>query len=109
MKNVNISKFSEQVYKLTKKIPKGKVVTYGQIAKALGNYKAFRAVGNTLHKNPFAPKVPCHRVVNQEGMLAKNFGNGGAKSQQKILESEGIIFHTQGRVDLHKYQYTFEE
>ena len=99
MKNVKISKFAEKVYKFTKKIPKGKVSTYGQIAKASGYGKSSRAVGNTLHKNPFAPVVPCHRVVNSNGFLAKNFGSGGIKSQQKLLkvQKNGIKENTKSR------------
>ncbi len=79
--------FSEKVYELTKQIPKGKVSTYGCIAKAL-NTKAFRAVGNALNKNPYAPIVPCHRVVKSSGELG-GFATGINK-KIKILESEGI-------------------
>ncbi len=103
-----ISEFSKKVYQMTKRIPKGKVTTYGEIAKSLGAPKSVRAVGNALHKNPFAPKVPCHRVVNAVGQLAEHFGAvGGRKEQQKRLEAEGVIFEQEGRVDLSKYLFKF--
>tara|TARA_Y100000310_G_scaffold344346_2_gene456626 strand:- start:26529 stop:26756 length:228 start_codon:yes stop_codon:yes gene_type:complete len=66
--------FANRVYKLTEKIPKGKVTTYKDIALAL-NCKAYRAIGSALNKNPFAPEVPCHRVVNSSGALG-GFASG---------------------------------
>ena len=62
------TKFTEKVYNITKRIPKGKISTYGEIAKAL-NSKAYQAVGSALHKNPYAPIVPCHRVINSNGKI----------------------------------------
>ncbi|MCX6801673.1 MAG: MGMT family protein [Candidatus Diapherotrites archaeon] len=69
-------------------VQKGKVSTYGEIAKALGRPKAGRAVGNSLNKNPFAPIVPCHRIVKSDGSIGGFAGGPGKK--QKLLESEGI-------------------
>ncbi|MCX6711448.1 MAG: MGMT family protein [Candidatus Woesearchaeota archaeon] len=80
-------KFSEKVYKITKKIPRGRVSTYGEIAHAL-NTKAYRAVGSALNKNPYAPIVPCHRVVNSDGKIG-GFADGTNK-KIKMLEKEGI-------------------
>ena len=80
-------KFSEKVYKITKKIPRGRVSTYGEIAHAL-NTKAYRAVGSALNKNPYAPIVPCHRVVNSNGKIG-GFADGTNK-KIKMLEKEGI-------------------
>jgi methylated-DNA-[protein]-cysteine S-methyltransferase len=80
-------KFAEKVYGLTKQIPKGKVSSYKNIAKAL-NTKAYKAVGNALHVNPYAPIVPCHRVVKSNGDLGV-FASGSAK-KIRLLESEGI-------------------
>ena len=80
-------KFNEKVYAITKQIPKGRVTTYGGITKAL-NMKAYRAVGNALHVNPYAPIVPCHRVVKSNGELG-GFAGGSAK-KTRLLESEGI-------------------
>lgn len=98
-----LSPFSKKVYEVVKKIPKGKVATYGQIARLIGRPRAYRAVGNALHKNPFAPNVPCHRVLNRNGMLAKNFSaRGGRDAQQKLLKKEGVIFKKNFQVDLKK-------
>jgi len=79
--------FNQKVWTLTARIPPGKVTTYGEIARAL-NTKAYRAVGNALNKNPYAPKVPCHRVVGSDGSLT-GFA-GGIPKKQRLLEQEGI-------------------
>lgn len=92
----------DKVYQLTKRIPKGKVTTYGAIAKKLRVGSA-RPIGNILHINPFAPDVPCHRVVSSAGMLAKNFGaKGKIATHAKRLRAEGIKI-VNNRVDLKKY------
>lgn len=79
--------FQNKVYELCKKVPKGKVTTYRDIAHAL-NTKAYRAVGTALNKNPYAPKVPCHRVINSNGNLG-GFASG-LKNKIKLLKKEGI-------------------
>lgn len=89
----------EKVYTITSRIPKGKVLTYGLLAKLAG-LKSPRVVGNILHKNPTPVKVPCHRVVNREGKLAKNFGFGGLQMQRKLLMDEGVQFISTDKVDL---------
>ncbi|MFH1452000.1 MAG: MGMT family protein [archaeon] len=81
------STFSERCYKLLKKVPKGRVTTYKEIARAL-NSKAYRAVGTAMNKNPYAPKVPCHRVINSDGKIG-GFASG-TKNKIKIIKSEGI-------------------
>lgn len=91
----------EEVYKVVQKIPKGKVATYGQIAKIL-NIKDTRKIGWALHANK-SSEVPCHRVVNKEGKLAENFAFNGKEEQQRRLEAEGIEFAKDGYVDLSKY------
>lgn len=91
----------EKIYNFVKTIPAGKVVTYGQVAKALG-IKDTRKIGWALHANK-SSEVPCHRVVNKEGHLAKNFAFNGIEEQQRRLEAEGIIFEKDGCVDLDKY------
>ena len=68
------TEFEKKVYELCSKVPKGKVTSYKEIAHAMSN-KAYRAVGTALHNNPFAPKVPCHRVVNADGRLG-GFASG---------------------------------
>ena len=91
------------VYAYLKTIPAGKVATYGQVAAAVGNGKAVRAVGNILHKNPNPAQIPCHRVVNRKGELSKAYAFGGADAQRKRLETEGIVFEPDGTVNLQKY------
>lgn len=94
----------EKVYLYLRKIPKGKVVTYGQIAQYLGDKKLARVVGNILHNNPDPIKNPCYKVVNFKGKLALNFGDGGIDSQRKRLEKDGIKV-INDMVDLKKYQW----
>ncbi|MBI2574995.1 MGMT family protein [Candidatus Woesearchaeota archaeon] len=79
--------FSCKVYDLCRRIPKGKVTTYKIIAGKLGT-KAYRAVGNALHRNPCAPQVPCHRVVGSDGRLV-GFAHG-IKMKKALLQKEGI-------------------
>lgn len=100
-----VDSFNQKVYKITQQIPSGKVATYGQIAKLIGNPKAIRAVGNALHKNPAPIKVPCHRVVNRDGRLAINFGSGGMQGQKKLLEKEGVAV-LDFTVNLKKYLHS---
>jgi methylated-DNA-[protein]-cysteine S-methyltransferase len=80
--------FSEKVYEVVNKIPKGKVLTYKEVAKKAGNEKASRAVGNILHKN-LNPKIPCHRVIRSDGKLGGY--NRGGEMKKEILRKEGII------------------
>ena len=93
----------DQVYEILKTIPKGNVVTYGQIAERLGNKNLSRVVGNILHRNPDPSRFPCHRVVNLNGMVSKAFAFGGAEAQKNLLEKEGIVFEKNGKIDLEKY------
>ena len=94
----------EMVYDIVKRIPKGKVATYGQIASLAGNKRWARMVGFALHSNPDPSTIPCHRVVNRYGEVASAFVFGGANQQIKLLESEGVEVHD-GTVDLEKYQW----
>jgi methylated-DNA-[protein]-cysteine S-methyltransferase len=82
--------FEKNVLSLTKKIPEGKITTYKEIAKAL-NSKAYRAVGTALRKNPYAPKVPCHRVVNSDGSVGGYKGKKDSEEKVKLLSKEGIL------------------
>lgn len=93
----------EKIYEVVKNIPKGKVATYGQVALLAGNPRWARVVGYALHVNPEPGIIPCHRVVNREGKVAPGFAFGGEGVQRQLLESEGIIFETDGRIDLEKY------
>lgn len=93
----------QKVYEYLTAVPKGKVVTYSQIAEYLGNKKLARAVGNILHNNPDPEKYPCYKVVNSKGRLAENFGDGGIEVQKSRLEKDGIEV-VDYKVDLGKYQ-----
>lgn len=93
---------SKRIYEAVKKIPRGKVATYGQVAALAGDRKMARAVGNALHRNPDPDTIPCYRVVNAKGELAGVFAFGGAMSQQQLLEADGIKV-TDGHVDLKIY------
>lgn len=81
----------KKVYEFLRTIPKGKVVTYGQIAEYLGNKRLARVVGNILHNNPDEDKYPCYKVVDGKGKLSKNFAFGGIEKQKEKLENDGII------------------
>ncbi len=94
--------FYESVYEYLKSVPKGKVVTYGMIAAAIGHPRASRQVGNALHRNPQPVVIPCHRVVNREGRLAPAFAFGGEQVQAELLRGEGVEV-INGCVDLSKY------
>lgn len=104
-KTIQANNFQHQVLDFLLTIPKGKVVTYGQIAKALGCPGAARAVGNALHNNPDGDKYPCYKVVSSKGELSGRFAFGGITEQQERLESEGIPVGDGFRVDLSKYQF----
>ena len=93
--------FKEIVYKIVSRVPRGKVLTYGQVARISG-LKSPRVVGNILHKNTDPENIPCHRVVNSKGGVAKNFAFGGAKGQVDKLVREGVQIE-KDRVDLNKY------
>ena len=93
---------AKRIYEAVKKIPRGKVATYGQVAEMAGDKKMARAVGNALHKNPDPENIPCHRVVNSKGELAGGFAFGGAEVQAKLLRAEGVEVVDE-KVDLEKY------
>ena len=95
----------EKIYEQVKKIPEGKVATYGQIALMAGNPRWSQIVGYALHSNPEPGVIPCHRVVNKDGKLAKAFAFGGENVQRNLLENEGVIFFDEDTVDLQKCRY----
>ncbi len=96
--------FNHRCYELLKKVPKGKVTTYKEIALAL-NTRAFRAVGRAMNKNPYAPKVPCHRVVSANGKIG-GFASG-VRSKIEILKGEGIEVKDDRVVDFDKKLFRF--
>lgn len=89
----------ERIYTVVRKIPTGKVATYGEIARAVGTRDA-RKVGWALHQNPYEGEVPCHRVVNKAGQLAPNFAFDGPEEQRRRLAEEGVVVGEDGCVDL---------
>ena len=93
---------TKRIYEAVKKIPKGRVATYAQVAEMAGNKKMSRAVGNALHKNPDPEHIPCFRVVNSKGELAPAFAFGGEDEQRKRLEEDGVEVRD-GKVDLKKF------
>ncbi len=95
--------FAQRVWALTALIPQGKVTTYREIARAL-NCTAYRAVGMALNRNPYAPQVPCHRVVGSDGSLT-GFA-GGLEKKARMLCEEGVEV-VGGRVDLRRFGHTF--
>ena len=84
--------FQIKVWNYLKTIPKGQIRTYQDVANAIKRPKAVRAVANAVSKNPYAPKIPCHRVIRSDGGLGGYSGPGGIKTKKKLLKMEGIIF-----------------
>ena len=84
--NLKGTKFQLKVWNYLKKIPKGKVKTYLEVAKAIGKPKAFRAVANAVGKNPYPPKIPCHRVIRSDGSLGGYSGKGGIQQKTTFIE-----------------------
>ena len=97
--------FYDIVYENVRKIPKGKVATYGQIAFMCGSPKASRAVGYALHFNPDPDNIPCFRVVNRFGALAEKFAFVGIEEQKRRLEEDGVEVRDDYTVDLNKYSF----
>ncbi len=93
----------EKIYEVVKRIPKGKVATYGLVAALAGNPRWARVVGYALHVNPEPGKIPCHRVVNRQGMVSSAFAFGGENMQRLLLSEEGIEFRPDGSIDLGKF------
>jgi len=102
---VRKQKFSERCYFFLRKVPKGKVTTYKEIAKAMHS-KAYRAVGNAMNKNPYAPRVPCHRVVSSTGEIG-GYAHGTRKKIE-MLGKEGIKVKNEKIVDFEKKIYKFD-
>ena len=84
------TKFQLKVWSYLRKIPRGSVKTYSEVAKDIGKPLAVRAVANAIGKNPYAPKIPCHRVIRSDGSLGGYSGKGGVKTKRFLLKKEGI-------------------
>jgi methylated-DNA-protein-cysteine methyltransferase-like protein len=94
----------DKIYEVVKKIPKGYVATYGQVAALAGNRRWARVVGYALHANPDPEHIPCYRVVTKDGKPSDAFVFGGINEQIKLLQEDGIEF-IDGHVDMKKYQW----
>ena len=94
----------ELIYEAVKKIPKGRVASYGQIAMLAGNPRWARVVGYALHVNPDPENIPCYRVVTKDGRLSPAFAFGGENRQRELLEREGVRFDEDGNVIMNKYR-----
>ena len=93
----------EKIYEQVKRIPRGKVASYGQIALLAGNPRWSRVVGYALHVNPDPDSIPCHRVVTKDGRLSPAFAFGGENIQRELLLDEGVSFVEDNRVDMKNY------
>lgn len=93
----------KKIYSVVRRIPEGKVATYGQVAFAAGNPRWARVVGYALHVNPDPSFIKCYRVVNREGRISSAFAFGGENRQKELLQNEGVIVNDEGYVDLKKY------
>jgi len=85
------TKFQLKVWKYLKKIPRGIVKSYKEVAIGINRPKSARAVANACAKNPYSPKIPCHRVIRSYGSLGGYSGKGGVKTKKKMLKLEGIF------------------
>ena len=97
--------FFERVYEVVKNVPRGKVTTYGDVARLCGNPRMARQVGWALHTNPQPGVIPCHRVVFANGSVCTGFAFGGKDVQRAMLRAEGVEVSDDGRVDLKKYRW----
>lgn len=98
----------EKIYEQVKRIPKGKVATYGQIALLAGNPHWSQVVGYALHSNPSPQTIPCFRVVNRFGKVSDAFAFGGENRQIELLRADGIEVSDDGFVDLKRYLWNGE-
>lgn len=95
-----MNEFSRNVHRAVQQIPKGKVASYGTVAFLAGKPRAARGVGFVLHRNDDGDVTPCHRVVFKDGSLCAGYIFGGPGAQRQKLESEGVRFLPDGRVDM---------
>lgn len=100
--------FAAQVYRLVARVPRGRVTTYGAIARAVGDPRKAREVGWALAATPGDLDIPAHRVVNSRGELSGGWAFGGPEVQRALLEAEGVSFLPDGRIDLKRYLFTPE-
>lgn len=94
----------ERIYEVVRRIPKGKVASYGQVAALAGNRRWSRVVGFALHVNPDPDGIPCYRVVTKDGRVSEAFAFGGGNRQVELLEADGVKF-IDGHVDMERFQW----
>ena len=97
--------FFQAVYRVVARIPGGKVMTYGQIARLLGNPRWARTVGWALKANPYGSELPCHRVVGKGGRISDGFANGRPEVQRRRLAAEEVLFRPDGSVDMSRHHW----
>ncbi len=95
----------ERIYAVVRRIPRGRVASYGQVAALAGNPRWSRVVGYALHVNPDPGEIPCYRVVTKDGGLSEAFAFGGINVQRELLERDGVEFTPDGRVVMEKYRW----
>lgn len=101
-------RFSERVLDLCRKVPRGKITTYGEIARVMGKPRASRAVGQALKRNPKPIEIPCHRVVRSDGSLGGYGGSGRRRTEKKkaLLRGEGVDVK-KDKIKIRDYLYRF--
>ncbi|MBN1624064.1 MAG: MGMT family protein [Clostridia bacterium] len=100
-----MNEFDERIYKLALLVPKGNVASYGQLAAMAGKPQNSRAVGRAMKNAPSGHDIPCHRVVNQNGEIAPSHVFESKKHQRAMLEAEGVVFKSNGKIDMKKSQW----
>ena len=96
----------DRIYEVVKKIPRGYVASYGQVAGLAGNRRWARVVGYALHANPDPDNIPCYRVVTKDGGVSKAFAFGGENEQVRLLQEDGVEF-VDGHVNMEKHQWFY--
>lgn len=111
IRSANMGEFNDKAYETVRRVPRGKVVSYGQVARLIGQPRKARFVGYAMHGNPdpwdctAQTGIPCHRVVFKDGSLAPGFAFGGPDEQRARLAAEGVTFLDDGRVDMRACQW----
>lgn len=100
--------FFERVYQVVIRIPRGKVLSYGDVARMAGSPRSSRQVGWALHSNPRPGEIPCHRVVFKDGSVSSGFAFGGPQIQRAMLEAEGVVFDENNKTDMNKYRWEID-
>ena len=98
-----MTEFTKRIYDVVREIPRGQVMSYGQVARLAGNPRGARGVGFALHRNPAPGEIPCHRVVFRDGSVCTGYAFGGPEVQRRLLEAEGVGFLADGRVDMARF------